>query len=530
MDLERIAKLERQKDRARGMGGPEALARRKQRGLLNVRERLTLLFDADSFFELGLHADHAGVARDLKDREVPADGVVTGWGRIDGRDVLVIAYDFTVLAGTMGRTGEAKCARVRDLAVKHKRPVVWLVDSGGARVQEMGGSFFATTGYLFREQVTLSGVVPQVSVVCGPGAAGTAYIPALSDCVIIVRGKGTLALGGPPLVKAVLNETVTEQDLGGADVHLSRSGVAHIGADSDEAAIALCRKYLSFFPANCEEPPPVRKPAVTNAGAPNLSVTNTRARADDALLSIVPDDPATPFDMQRVIDLLVDEGDSLGYLSRFGGSVITCFARIRGYPVGIVASQSEHLGGVLENDAAVKAARFVSLCDAFGLPLVFLQDVPGFLVGSRVERTGIIRHGAKLLFAVSRATVPKLTFIVRKAYGAGYFVLCGRAFEPDYIAAWPTAEIALMGAEGAVNIMYGNQLRALPPDEAKAKRAELEAAYRAEVTPERAAALFGVDDIIDPRDTPTIIQRVLDLTFANKEVLRPARKHGIFPV
>ncbi|MCR9144494.1 MAG: acyl-CoA carboxylase subunit beta [bacterium] len=521
MNPDRIARLAELKKIARGMGGPEALAKQKKRGRLNVRERLDLLFDAESFFEIGLHADHAGVARDLKDRAVPADGVVTGWGKIDGRDVLAIAYDFTVLAGTMGRTGEAKCARVRDLAVKHRRPVVWLVDSGGARVQEMGGSFFATTGYLFREQVTLSGVVPQVSVVMGPGAAGTAYIPALSDCVIMVREQGTLALGGPPLVKAVLNETVSEQDLGGADVHLTRSGVAHIGAESDAEALALCRDYLSYFPSHSGEAPPVRGPAPEKWSG----------RADDALLSIVPDDPATPFDMQAVIDLLIDqENKSLGYMSRFGHSVITCFARIGGYPVGIVASQSDHLGGVLENDASDKAARFISVCDAFGIPLVFLQDVPGFLVGSRVERAGIIRHGASLLFAVSRATVPKLTFIVRKAYGAGYFVMCGRAFEPDYIAAWPTAEIALMGAEGAVNIMYGNQLAKLGPEEATAKRTELEAAYRSEVTPERAAALFGVDDIIDPRDTPGIVKRVLDLTFDNKEVARPARKHGIFPV
>ncbi|MEQ9363981.1 MAG: acyl-CoA carboxylase subunit beta [Leptospirales bacterium] len=521
MNHDRIARLAELKKIARGMGGPDGVAKQKKRGRLNVRERLDLLFDPESFFEIGLHADHAGVARDLEDRTAPADGVVTGWGRIEGRDVLVIAYDFTVLAGTMGRTGEAKCARVRDLAVKHRRPVVWLVDSGGARVQEMGGSWFATTGYLFREQVTLSGVVPQVSVVMGPGAAGTAYIPALSDCVIMVREQGTLALGGPPLVKAVLNESVSEQDLGGADVHLTRSGVAHIGADSDADALKLCRKYLSFFPAHSGEAPPRR--ALQGS-------SEWTGRAADALLNIVPDDPGTPFDMQQVVDLLVDDGDRLGYMERFGGSVITCLARIGGYPVGVVASQSQHLGGVLENDASDKAARFVSVCDAFGLPLIFLQDVPGFLVGSRVERAGIIRHGASLLFAVSRATVPKLTFVVRKAYGAGYFVMCGRAFEPDYIAAWPTAEIALMGAGGAVNIMYGNQLAKLPADEAAAKRAELEAAYRGEVTPERAAALFGVDDIIDPRDTPGIVKRVLDLTFNNKEVLRPARKHGIFPV
>ncbi len=516
MNQERLTELEKIKAFALGMGGEKSVAKHHARGRLTVRERLDHLFDEGSFFELGLHASHAGISRELKDRHVPADGVVTGWGKVDGRIAYVIGYDFTVLAGTMGRIGEAKCARIRELALKHKKPVIWLIDSGGARVQELGGSYFAATGYLFREQVTLSGVVPQVSVVLGPGAAGTAYIPALSDCVIIVREQGTLALGGPPLVEAVLGEKVTEQELGGADVHLSRSGVAHMAAENDEAAMLLTREYLSYFPSNCEEKPPVREVPLPG-------------RASDDLIRIVPDDPATPFDMKEVIKLMVDEGRSLEYMDAFGPSVCTSFARIGGYPLGIVASQSTHLGGVLENDSAVKAARFISLCDAFGIPLLFLQDVPGFLVGSRVERMGIIRHGAKMLFAVSRATVPKLTVIVRKAYGAGYFVMCGRAYEPDYIAAWPTSEIALMGAEGAVNIMYGNKLRELPPEEAAAKRKELEDAYRADVTPERAAALFGVDDIIDPRETPRIITHVLEMAW-NKEVLRPRRKHGIFPV
>ena len=498
------------------MGGEKAVARQHARGRLTVRERLDKLYDPGTFFELGLHADHAGLSPDLKGRQVAADGVITGWGKIDGRDTLCIAYDFTVLAGTMGRTGEAKCAQIRELALKNKKPIVWLIDSGGARVQEMGGSYFSVTGYLFREQVTLSGVVPQVSVIMGPGAAGTAYIPALSDCVIMVKEQGTLALGGPPLVEAVLGEKVTEQELGGSDVHLIRSGVAHIEAQDDADAMELTRKYLSFFPAHSGEASPRR-----DAPFPE--------KLSDELVRVVPDDPATPFDMKDVIRLLVDQGEFLEYMGAFGKSVVTGLARIGGNSMGIVASQSAHLGGVLENDSAVKAARFVSICDAFGIPLLFLQDVPGFLVGSRVERAGIIRHGAKLLFAVSRATVPKITVIVRKAYGAGYFVMCGRGYEPDYIVAWPTAEIALMGAEGAVNIIYGNKLAELPPDEAATKRKELEDAYRADVTPERAASLFGVDDIIDPRDTAARITRVLELT-REKQVLRPERKHGIFPV
>ena len=516
MNPDRINELQAEKERLRQMGGPEALAKLAKTGRLNARERIAKLFDTDTFVELGLHADHAGVAPDLQDRNLPADGVITGWGKIDGRICYAIIYDFSVLAGTMGRVGEAKCAHIRELALKHKKPVLWLIDSAGARVQELGGSYFAATGYLFREQVTLSGVVPQVSVIMGPGAAGTAYIPALSDCVIMVDGRGSLALGGPPLVEAVLGEKISEQELGGAPVHTTRSGVAHMSATSDDEALQMARRYLGYFPANAETKPPLSGPV-------------RPGRSSDDILSLVPDDPATPFDMNTVLDSICDPDSTLAYMPDFGKSLICSFARVGGYPLGVVASQSLHLGGVLENDSSVKAARFISLCDAFGIPLLFLQDVPGFLVGSRVERNGIIRHGAKMLFAVSRATVPKITIVIRKAYGAGYFVMCGRGYEPDYIAAWPTAEIALMGAEGAVNIIYGRKLRELPEDQATEKRTRLEAAYRAEVTPEKAAAVYGVDDIIDPRDTSGIIYDVLEMAW-EKEVLRPYRKHGIFPV
>lgn len=515
MDRARLEKLEELKQKALAMGGEAAVARHKARGRLTVRERLDVLFDPGSFIEFGLHADHAGVSQDLKGKHAAADGVVTGAGRIDGRDAFVIAYDFTVLAGTMGRTGEAKCARIREMALKQRRPVLWLIDSAGARVQELGGSFFSTTGYLFREQAVLSGVVPQVSVVMGPGAAGTAYIPALSDCVIMVKDQGVLALGGPPLVEAVIGEKISEQDLGGASVHLIKSGVAHMGAADDTEALQFARKYLSFFPPHSGELP--------------QALPAQPARAPDALLDLIPDDPGTAFDMHEVLAHVLDRESSLEFMPDFGRSLITCFARIGGYSVGVVASQSMHLGGVLENDSADKGARFVQICDAFNIPLVFFQDVPGFLVGSRVERAGIIRHGAKLLFAVSNATVPKFTIVVRKAYGAGYYVLCGRGYEPDYLAVWPSGEIALMGAEGAVNILYGNKFKAMPAADAQKLRAELEAEYRNEVSAGRAAAFFGVDEILDPRDTAPVLFRMLELT-RGKTVLRPERKHGIFPV
>lgn len=515
MNADAIRKLAEAKARALAMGGEAATAKHRAKGRLTARERIHLLFDPGSFLEFGLHADHAGVSADLHGKHVPADGVITGAGKIEGRDVFVMAYDFTVLAGTMGRTGEAKCARIREMALKQRRPIVWLIDSAGARVQELGGSFFATTGYLFREQAVLSGVVPQVSVVMGPGAAGTAYIPALSDCVIMVRGQGVLALGGPPLVEAVIGEKISEQDLGGAPVHLVKSGVAHMGADNDTEALQLTRKYLSFFPSNSGDLPSARPEAP--------------AAASDELLRILPDDSATPFDMHSVLSHILDKESTLEFMPEFGRSLITSFGRIGGYSVGVVASQSMHLGGVLENDSSDKAARFVQICDAFNIPLVFLQDVPGFLVGSRVERAGIIRHGARLLYAVSNATVPKFTIVVRKAYGAGYYVLCGRGYEPDYLAIWPAGEIALMGAEGAVNILYGNRFKSMPKEDAAKLRAELEAEYRNEVSAERAAALFGVDEILDPRQTAPVLFRMLELT-RGKKVLRPERKHGIFPV
>ncbi len=515
MNSDIVKKLDEKRQAALAMGGEASVAKHRAKNRLNVRERLNVLFDAGSFLEYGLHADHAEVSTELHGKHAAADGVVTGVGRVDGRDVFCIAYDFTVLAGTMGRTGEAKCARIRELVLKHRKPIVWLIDSAGARVQELGGSFFSTTGYLFREQAVLSGVVPQVSVVLGPGAAGTAYIPALSDCVIMVRDQGVLALGGPLLVEAVIGEKISEQDLGGADVHLIKSGVAHMGALNDEEALHLTRRYLSFFPSSSADLP-LRIPSIHSA------------RASDELLKILPDD-SSAFDMNEVLSQIVDPHSVLPFMPDFGKSLITCLARIGGYSVGIVASQSNHLGGVLENDSSDKGARFVQICDAFNIPLVFFQDVPGFLVGSRVERAGIIRHGARLLYAVSNATVPKFTIVVRKAYGAGYYVMCGRGYEPDYIAVWPRGEIALMGAEGAVNILYANKLKSMQPEEAAKLRRELEDAYRNEVSPERAAALFGVDEILDPRDTGPVLERLLDLT-AGKRVLRPERKHGIFPV
>jgi acetyl-CoA carboxylase carboxyltransferase component len=447
--------------------------------------------------------------------EAPADGVITGYGRVDGRMVCVAAYDFTVMAGSMGMTGELKVGRLRELSLTQRIPMVWLLDSAGARIQEAVGSLFAGTGHLFREEVVMSGVVPQVAALMGPCAAGTAYIPGLADFVPMVSGRGSMALAGPHLVRAAIGEDVTQEELGGARVHCRRSGVGDLECADDEECIESIKAYLSFFPSSCEERPPVRE------------ASDPVDRMEDALLDVLPESNRKPYDMYDVIRLIVDDGEWFDLKPKWARTIITCLARMAGRPVGIVASQPRHLGGILDNDSADKAARFVTLCDAFGIPLVFLVDVPGFMVGTKVEAAGIIRHGAKMLHAVASATVPKITVITRKAYGAGYYVMNGRAYEPDLIVAWPSAEISVMGAEGAVEIVFRKQVE--QAEDPVAKRAELIAAYQGLIDVYVAAGNGLIDDVIDPRETRPRIIRALELA-EGKKVERPWRRHGVNPV
>ena len=454
---------------------------------LTARERLALLFDDGEFTELGIHGRPHFSQRAMEGKEAPADGVVTGYGKVDGRLVAVAAYDFTVMAGSMGMTGELKVTRLRELALGKRIPLLWLLDSAGARIQEAAGSLFAGSGFLFREEVMMSGVIPQVAALMGPCAAGTAYIPGLADFVPMVKGRGSMALAGPHLTKAVTGEDVTQEELGGSKVHTKISGVGDLEVKSDEECIEAIKDYLSFFPANCEEKPPLRESA------------DPVDRMDEELLDILPESPRKPYDMYDVIGRIVDDGHWFDMKPRFARTIITCFARMGGRPVGIVANQPKHLGGILENDSADKAARFINLCDAFSIPLLFLQDVPGFMVGTKVEQAGIIRHGAKMLYAVSRATVPKVTVIVRKAYGAGYYVMCGKAYEPDLIVAWPSAEISVMGPEGAVNIIFRKQIEAA--EDPDATRAQMIEGIRKTIDPYIAAGNAMIDDIIDPRET-----------------------------
>jgi acetyl-CoA carboxylase carboxyltransferase component len=451
----------------------------------------------------------------MEGRDAPADGVITGWGDVDGRRCAIAAYDFTVMAGSMGMTGELKMARLRELALQKRIPLIWLLDSAGARIQEASGSLFAGSGHLFREEVMMSGVVPLVAAMLGPCAAGTAYIPGLSDFVPMVSGQGAMALAGPHLTKAVTGEDISMEDLGGARVHCRKSGVGDLEVADDRECIEVVKRYLSYFPANCEERPPVRETA------------DPDDRMSERLLDIVPESARHPYDMYAVIREIVDDGEWFDIKPKFARTIITCFARFGGQPVGIVANQPKQLGGILENDSADKAARFVNLCDAFNIPLVFLQDVPGFMVGSKVEHAGIIRHGAKMLYAVSRATVPKITVVIRKAYGAGYYVMNGKAYEPDLIVAWPSAEISVMGPEGAVNIIGRSQIEAA--DDPDAKRAELVAEVKKIIDPYIAAGNAMIDDIIDPRETRPTIVRGLRMA-ATKKVERPWRKHGVMPV
>jgi len=510
-----VEDLHARREKAKLGGGAERIALQHERGKLTARERIDLLVDPGTFVEIGIHAGPHFSQRAMEGREAPADGVITGWGDVDGRPCCIAAYDFTVMAGSMGMTGELKVSRLRETALQKRMPFIWLLDSAGARIQEAAGSLFAGSGHLFREEVTMSGVIPLVAAMLGPCAAGTAYIPGLSDFVPMVVGQGAMALAGPHLVKAVTGEEISMEDLGGARVHCRISGVGDLEVKDDHECIDAVKRYLSYFPASCEEPPPMGE------------TSDPEDRMSERLLDIVPESARHPYDMYEVIGEIVDDGEILDIKPKFAKTIITCLARFAGQPVGIVANQPKQLGGILENDSADKAARFINLCDAFNIPLVFLQDVPGFMVGSKVEHAGIIRHGAKMLYAVSRATVPKITVVVRKAYGAGYYVMCGKAYEPDLIVAWPTAEISVMGPEGAVNIIGRSAIEA--SDDPERTREEMLAQIRKSIDPYIAAHNDVIDDVIDPRETRPTIIRGLRMAAA-KRVQRPWRKHGVMPV
>ena len=518
---ERVVELEARRASVREMGGAEKIAKQHARGKMTARERLAAFFDDGAFVEVGAHGTQMGLAAGPDGRDKPAaDGVVTAFGKVDGRMVTCAAYDFTVKGGSIGYTGEEKVTRLRSMALKGRWPIVWLIDSGGARIDPGSShpdmiSVFAGTGHLFREQVIMSGVVPQIAAMVGPGAAGTAYIPGLADYVPMVKGVGSLALGGPALVKAATGQEISEQDLGGSKIHCEVSGVGDGEFDDDAACLAAVRKYLSYLPSNCDEPPP------------DAPCDDPVDRRDESLLDLLPESTRKPYDMYKLLRAVVDHGEIFDIKPRFARSIITCFARIGGKSIGVVANQPTHLGGILDNDSADKAAHFIQICDAFNVPLVFFQDVPGFMVGSKVEHAGIIRHGAKMLHVMSAATVPKLTVVVRKAYGAGYYVMCGRAYEPDLIVCWPTGEISVMGAEGMVSIaakkLFGD---GDPPPEARKAIVDM---IQKNIDVYKVAGWGLIDDVIDPRDTRRVLAWGLELA-RHKRIERPAKKRGVIPV
>jgi methylmalonyl-CoA carboxyltransferase large subunit len=495
------------------LGGGEArLAKQRLTGL-TARERVARLVDARSFQELGVFAQHRATFFGLADKSFPADGVVTGCARIDGRLVHLASQDFSVSGGSVGEVHADKIAEMMALSLKTGSPFVFIADSGGARVQE-GIDSLSGYGRVFHHNVLLSGSVPQVSVICGPCAGGAAYSPALTDFIIQTRG-AQMFITGPSVIKQVTGEVVTMDQLGGPEAQMTYSGVVHFVAENDEEALDLCKRLLAFLPSNNLDDPPRWQ------GHDDVS-------PNPALNSIVPEDSKRPYDVRDVIAQVVDQGDFLEVQRTFAQNLVIGFARIQGRTVGIVANQPLVLAGALDINASDKSARFVRFCNGFNIPLVTFVDVPGFMPGVQQEYGGIIRHGAKMLFAYSASTVPKVTVILRKAYGGAYLAMCAKDLGADRVVAWPTAEIAVMGAEGAVEVVFRKELAAAA--DKVARRAELIAEYRSTFSsPYMAAGRRLVDDIIEPADTRAYLAGALSALEAKRE-LRPAKKHGLMPL
>jgi propionyl-CoA carboxylase beta chain len=507
-----LAELER---RAELGGGVERLEKQHAAGKLTARERIELLFDPGTFEEVDKLVTHRCRDFGMDQQIVPGDGVVAGHGLIEGRQVFAFAQDFTVFGGSLSETNAAKIVKVMDLAMKLGAPIVGLNDSGGARIQE---GVMSLAGYadIFLRNTLASGVVPQISAIMGPCAGGAVYSPAITDFTIMVKRTSYMFVTGPDVVKTVTHEEVSKEELGGAMTHNATSGVAHFAVDDDRECLALIRDLLSFMPSNNVDDPP-RAPA---SGAAD--------RDDPALDGIVPASPNQPYDMLDVIHLVVDEGYFLEVHQHYARNILVGFARLGGRPVGIVANQPAVLAGTLDIDASVKGARFVRFCDAFNIPLVTFEDVPGFLPGTQQEYGGIIRHGAKLLFAFAEATVPKVTVITRKAYGGAYCVMSSKHIRTDFNYAWPTAELAVMGPEGAVNILYKRELDAAA--DPAAARADKVAEFREKfANPYIAAGVGFLDEVIQPRET----RRKLITALRNLDTKRdknPPKKHGNIPL
>jgi propionyl-CoA carboxylase beta chain len=510
--LERLAEMEVQ---AREGGGAKRIEQQHNRGKLTARERIELLLDPGSFFEIDTFVQHQVSEFGLGQSKFLGDGVITGWGEIDGRQVFVFAQDFTVLGGSVGEAHGRKICKLFDLALENGAPLIGMNDSGGARIQE-GVSALAAYGDIFLRNTMASGVIPQISVIMGPCAGGAVYSPALTDFTVMVEGTSQMFITGPDVIMAVTHESITSEDLGGANVHFQTSGVAHFTAENDPLALSLVRTLLSYLPSNSAEDPPY------------LPSSDSPDRADEELDHLVPQNPAQEYDMREVIRRVFDHGEYLEIQAGFAPNILVGFARLAGLVVGIVAQQPAMLAGVLDIDAVDKAARFVRFCDCFNVPLVTFTDTPGFLPGVTQEHRGIIRHGAKLIFAYAEATVPKLSVITRKAYGGAYIVMSSKHLAGDVCLAWPTAEIAVMGPEGAVNIVFRQELSEAEDKEEARQRLIQE--YREQfANPYKAASRGYIDGVIPPRLTRSILVKSL-LMLHNKRSHRPRRKHGNIPL
>jgi len=512
---QRLAELNRRREQALAGGGAERVAKIHAKGCLTARERLELLLDAGSFVEIGTYVTHRAQDFGMADRRVVGDGVVAGWGTIDGRRVYCFAQDFTVFGGTMSEANARKICAIMDLAMDNGAPVVGLNDSGGARIQE-GVLSLGAYADIFLRNTLASGVVPQISAIMGPCAGGAVYSPAITDFTIMVEGTSHMFVTGPEVIKAVTSEEVSFEDLGGAMTHNTKSGVAHFAARDDADGIRHVKRLLSFLPANNQEDPP------------RIACSDPIERRDEGLATLVPEQADKPYDMKDVVRRIVDHGDFFEVHEHFAANIVVGFARLNGRSVGVVGNQPRVLAGVLDIDSSVKAARFVRFCDAFNIPLVTFEDVPGFLPGTRQEWAGIIRHGAKLLYAYCEATVPKLTVVVRKAYGGAYDVMSSKHIRGDYNIAWPSAEMAVMGADGAVNILYREEIAKAQDPAAERKRLIAEYNDRF-ASPWIAAELGYLDDVIEPQDTRPRLIAALEMLRQKKQA-SPFKKHGNLPL
>ncbi len=511
----KIEDLRDRKSKGRLGGGEERIATQHKRGRLTARERMDLLLDKGSFREVDAFVVHRTNDFGLDQQKFLGDSVVTGWGTIEGRLVYVFSQDFTVFGGSLGEVHAEKVCKLLDMALKNGAPVIGLNDSGGARIQE---GVVSLGGYadIFLRNTLASGVIPQLSAIMGPCAGGAVYSPALTDFIFMVRNSSYMFVTGPEVVKAVTHEEVSFEDLGGAGVHSETSGVCHVATDSEADTLYLIRKLLTYLPQNNMEDPPFIPP------------TDDPLRMSEALDSLVPDDPSEPYDIKDAIHLIIDDGNFFEIHENYAQNIVVGFARLGGHSIGIIANQPTVLAGVLDINSSDKAARFVRFCDSFNIPILTFVDVPGFMPGTGQEHGGIIRHGAKLLFAFCEATVPKLTVVTRKAYGGAYDVMSSKHIRGDVNLAWPTAEIAVMGPEGAVNIIFRKELA--QSKDVEKRRAELVSEYRDKfANPYIAASRGFIDDVIEPRETRPRLVNALEMV-ANKRDANPAKKHGNIPL